>query len=52
MKTKTKKAYVAPQIEMLVIELEQGIAASSVSSSAPEVEGHGDGSNQSSWGDF
>ncbi|WP_165384747.1 hypothetical protein [Sphingobacterium corticibacterium] len=52
METKTREVYVAPQVEMHVIELEQGIAASSVSSSAPEVEGHGNGTDQSSWSDF
>lgn len=52
MKTE-KKTYVAPTIEVLTIELEQGIAAGSATGTpTPGVDDWGDGSDGSGNGDF
>lgn len=49
MKTHEKKAYVAPSLEVLVVELEQGIAAGSLSSSPQVDDSFGQGSGSTGW---
>lgn len=48
MKNSEKKAYAAPKIEVLVVELEQGIAGASTNT--PGVESYGQGTDPgASW---
>lgn len=52
MKNNEKKVYAAPKIEVLVVELEQGIAAGSVNSSTPSVDdSFAPGTGGSGWSD-
>lgn len=52
MKNNQKMAYAAPKIEVLVVELEQGIAAGSASSSTPTVDDSFEqGTGGAGWGD-
>ncbi len=48
MKTKQKKEYVSPQIDVILVELEEGIAQTS-GNFDPQVEGHGSGTGYSGW---
>ena len=48
MKTHEKKAYEAPSLEVLVVELEQGIAAASLNT--PQIDdSFGPGSSSTGW---
>lgn len=52
MKNNEKKVYAAPRIEVLVVELEQGIAAGSATSSTPGVDdSFAPGTGGSGWSD-
>ncbi|MVZ63633.1 hypothetical protein [Sphingobacterium humi] len=49
MKTQLKKTYEAPSMEVLVVELEQGIAAASLNSSPQIDDTFGQGSSSTGW---
>lgn len=52
MKNSEKKVYVAPSMEVLVVELEQGIAAGSATTGAPQVDNSfAPGSGSTGWSD-
>ena len=46
MKNQEKLTYEAPEMEVLLVELEQGIAAASTN---PGIEGFGSGTSHDSW---
>ncbi|WP_165793085.1 hypothetical protein [Sphingobacterium haloxyli] len=52
MKTIKKMQYVAPTVEVLEIEMEEGIAGGSAAPGAtPTVDGYGTGTGSSGWSD-
>ena len=52
MKTNQKKEYVSPQIDVILIELEEGIAqTSTVTNTTPQVNDFGDGGTSRGWSD-
>lgn len=46
-----KKKYVSPVLEVVHIEMEEGIAGGSATSGTPEVEGFGSGTGSNGWSD-
>jgi len=52
MKTIKKMKYVSPALEVVQIEMEEGIAGGSATPGAsPQVDGHGTGTPSSGWSD-
>ena len=49
MKTNEKKVYATPQMEILVVELEQGIASASTNTPAVD-DSYGQGTSSTGWG--
>ena len=51
MKTIEKKQYVTPKLDVVLVELEEGIAQTSTVLGNPTIDDHGTGTGHSGWSD-